>query len=112
MAYLKVLPYQVYIYSISGWMHGNVELEHPEIMPMAFADNMVLRGQIGPSEMRSIIDIFSAFGLNINTKKTHSFYCGVANGCGAAKKTFKYLGLRVRANGKSFNTLGVEERLR
>ena len=69
----------------------NVELEHPEIMSMAFADDMVLRGQIGPSDMKSIIDIFSAFGLNINTKKTHSFYRGFANRCRAARKTFKYL---------------------
>ena len=90
----------------------NVEIEHPEIMLIAFADNMVLRGQIGPSEMKSIIDIFSAFGLNINTKKTHSFYRGVGNGCVAARKTFKYLGLKVRANGKSFDTVGVEDRLK
>ena len=82
------------------------------MISMAFADDMVLRGQLGPVEMKSIIDTFGAFGLNLNTKKTQSFYHGVSNGCGPAKKTFKYLGLKVRANGKSFDTIGVEEKIK
>ena len=38
----------------------NIEKEHPDIASMAFADDMVIRGQIGPAEMKSIIDIFNA----------------------------------------------------
>ena len=89
-----------------------VEKEHPEIMALAFADDMVLRGQIGAAEMKSIIDIFEAFGLYINKKKTKTFYHSVANGCGKNVKTFKYLGLRVRSNGKSFDTVGVEDNMK
>lgn len=90
-----------------------VEREHPEIMAaLAFADDMVLRGQIGASEMKSIIDTFEAYGLYINKKKTKSFYHPVANGIGKNVKTFKYLGLRVRSNGKSFDTIGVEDNVK
>ena len=55
-----------------------IEKEHPEIAAIAFADDMVLRGQIDATVMGDIIHMFEEYGLNINSDKTKSFYNNVS----------------------------------
>ena len=55
-----------------------IEKEHPGISAIAFADDMVLRGQIDATVMGDIIHMFEKYGLNVNSDKTKSFYNNVS----------------------------------
>ena len=61
--------------------------------------------------MDDIIHMFEEYGLNINSDKTKSFYNNVSYNI-KQQKTFKYLGINVRANGKSYDKLGYEDRIK
>ena len=59
--------------------------------------------------MMDINNKFEEYGLHINKDKTKSFYNKVFNGIKPPRKTFQYLGIKLRANGKSFDAVGVEK---
>ena len=89
-----------------------IEKEHPGISAIAFADDMVLRGQIDATVMGDIIYMFEEYGLNINSDKTKTlFYNNVSYNI-KQQKTFKYLRINVRANDKSYDKLGSEDRIK
>ena len=73
---------------------------------------MVLRGNIDCGVMKDIIDIFDSYGLNLNKDKTKSFYRPVGNGIKKPVKTFKYLGIKLRSNGKSYDAVGIEKSIK
>ena len=55
-----------------------IEKEHTGISAIAFADDMVLRGQIEATVMGDIIHMFEEYGLNVNSDKTKSYYNNVS----------------------------------
>ena len=57
--------------------------------------------------MADIIGIFVKYVLKVNVNKTKSWYNNVSNGIKMVK-TYKYLGIKLRANGKSYDTIGIE----
>ena len=60
--------------------------------------------------MKDIINIFDKFCLTISKEKTKCFYNNVHNDIKHVK-TFKYLGIKLRASGKTFDKIGVEKKL-